>query len=108
MAYFKLVLSINGTECKARVTFPNACYVTAGGRDTAPPGESVPAGELAYTCIYDYDGSRPCPPSDTTREWDLPYHEASGGEYLNVFLLEKSSGDVKDEEKTDEKVERDT
>ena len=103
MANFQLTLLINGANCRARATFPNACYTVAGGRKGAPPGLSVPAGEYGYTCIYDYDGSQPCAQVETTLEWDLPYSEDTRGEYLTVWLM-SSAGNVDDEKKTGVKV----
>lgn len=108
MAYFQLSFSnVQGQNVRARVTFPNDCYIADGGEIAVPVGQRIDPGTYGYTVFYDEDTSNPCNPTDTTREWTLPYTPNQSGTRLTVFLVERATGDVKDSKENDDDVDED-
>ncbi|NNE56283.1 MAG: hypothetical protein HKN32_09700 [Flavobacteriales bacterium] len=104
MPNFNLTIQVNGTDVRARATFPNACYQAAGGAKGTPAGQRVPHGNFSYQCFYTYDPNAQCAQTETTREWVLPYEGDASGEYLTVFLVESPSLSVKDQASSAQKV----
>lgn len=108
MAYFELSFqNTPGQNVKARVTFPDDCYEDDGGSNTIPNGERVPDGNLGYPVFYNRRSSQNCVVGDIPREWTLPYTPNQSGSGLTVFLVERATGDVKDEKEDQANVVED-